>query len=133
MDAESLPHAIYAKALNLGIGKITLAFEGGSDQGYLDISFDNGVHEDFNQEVETWAWEVYDYSGAGDGSSYGDQIEYDLKEREIHMWEWTMERSDRDLGSIPMVLLDEGDSPTDEPDEDLPPLPVFAPLPHLFP
>lgn len=43
---------------------------------------------DFEEAVDTWAWEVYSYSGAGDGSDYGDNITYDFKENVVKGDSW---------------------------------------------
>lgn len=88
--AQPLSKAIYEKAKELGVDKIILKFSGGSDEGNLyvetipyDLSDDN-----FQSEIEDWAWEVYDYSGAGDGTDYGDDIVYDLKNGKVSTSEW---------------------------------------------
>lgn len=89
MEAQPLSKAIYEKAKELGVNTITLKFSGGSDEGELQVETDA---EDYNYEferlVEDWAWEVYNYSGAGDGTSYGDDIVYDLKNKKVSTSEW---------------------------------------------
>jgi hypothetical protein len=97
MEAKPLSKDIYNKAKELGVEKIILQFSGGSDEGYLNVEL---VGEDsheyrfdekaviFVQEIDTWAWEVYHYSGAGDGSNYGDNITYDLVEGKVSTEEW---------------------------------------------
>jgi hypothetical protein len=91
MKAEPLSKAIYNKAKELGIEKIFLKFSGGSDEGnlYVELSpYDKDNDGSFSSEIENWAWEVYSYSGAGDGSDYGDDITYDLAEGEVSTSEW---------------------------------------------
>lgn len=87
MKAEPLPKAIYEKAKELGVDKIVLKFSGGSDEGelYVETNLDNYA---FERVIEDWAWEVYDYSGAGEGIGYGDDIEYDLKNGKVSTSEW---------------------------------------------
>lgn len=89
MKAEPLSKTIYEKAKELGVNTITLKFSGGSDEGELQVETDA---EDYNYEferlVEDWAWEVYNYSGAGDGTDYGDDIVYDLKNGKVSTSEW---------------------------------------------
>ena len=104
MEAQPLCKEIYKKAQKLGITKIHLAFSGGSDEGYLNISFQdkNGKHvdySDFNSEIEEWAWNVYDFSGAGDGNDYGDDIIYDLKNKAVETSDWAMVRQDGESSS----------------------------------
>jgi hypothetical protein len=90
MKAEPLKKTIYDKAKELGITNIILKFSGGSDEGYLDIEFDDyDKHDqDFVNEIEEWAWETYSYSGAGDGSDYGDNINYDIDKNKVSTSEW---------------------------------------------
>jgi hypothetical protein len=97
MEAKPLSKTIYNKAKKEGVEKIILQFSGGSDEGYLNIELLGEGSEslrydekarDFAQEIEDWAWEVYHYSGAGDGSNYGDNITYDLVEGKVSTEEW---------------------------------------------
>jgi uncharacterized protein involved in high-affinity Fe2+ transport len=90
MKAEPLKKEIYNKAKELGIENIILRFSGGSDEGYLDIELMpyEKHNQEFANEIEEWAWEVYSYSGAGEGNDYGDNIEYDLKAGKVSTSEW---------------------------------------------
>lgn len=90
MKAQPLKKEIYNKAKELGIERIILRFSGGNDEGCLDIETApwNSGFGDLHNEIEEWAWEVYSYSGAGDGSDYGDDIDYDLKNNKVSTSEW---------------------------------------------
>ena len=88
MEAQPLSKKIYNKAKKLGVEQIVLEFSGGSDEGYLHVGLAPEQNHDFAQEIEDWAWEVYSYSGAGDGSNYGDNITYDLVKGEVSTEEW---------------------------------------------
>ena len=95
MNAEPLNKEIYNKALKLGITKITLNFSGGSDEGCLNVDltpwegdYNNKQLRDFTKEIDSWAWEVYSYSGAGDGNDYGDDIVDDLVNKKVTISEW---------------------------------------------
>jgi hypothetical protein len=98
MKAEPLKKEIYNKAKELGIENITLHFSGGSDEGYLDIELMpyEKHNQEFANEIEEWAWDVYSYSGAGEGSDYGDNIEYHLKTGRVLTSEWFTSRVDGD-------------------------------------
>ena len=71
-----------------------------SDEGYLDVTisptldFGDEAVRNLIKEIEDWAWGVYSYSGAGEGIDYGDNIEYDLKNKKVRTSEWTMVRQD---------------------------------------
>jgi hypothetical protein len=87
MNAKPLSKAIYDKAKELGVNTISLEFSGGNDEGHLHVQTDTDNY-DFEKLVEDWAWEAYEYNGAGDGSDYGDNVVYDLKEGKVSTSEW---------------------------------------------
>lgn len=98
-----LPLKFMTRALTLGISGIQLNWSGGSDEGHLYIdlrnedrkpiygSTDEGI-VNFRTEIEEWVYDAIPYNGAGDGSSYGDIICYNLKEGTVstEVW-WTEE------------------------------------------
>lgn len=82
--------AIYKKAKSLGIKTITLQFDGGSDEGALEVWFDlqlfgripvEKLYAKFEKQVYDWAWGAYQYSGDSNGycGDYSDEIVYDLQ------------------------------------------------------
>lgn len=94
-DPLPLPKKLYEKALQKKIQKIVLDFEGGNDEGCLHVILYNQgkvwndvEDEAFTKEVEDWVWDSYDYSGAGDGSRYGDTVTYDLEKMMVRADEW---------------------------------------------
>ena len=100
MNIEPLSKKIYDKAVSLGITQIELKFSGGSDEGYLNVYVNDergfSSNTEFEQEIEGWAWQAYGYSGAGDGSDYGDDIVYNLVEKTATASSWSMQRTDGD-------------------------------------
>jgi hypothetical protein len=102
MQAQPLSKDIYNKAKKLGIEEIKLSFFGGSDEGHLHVEVSPDNHDSdgsFSTEIENWAWDVYSYSGAGDGSDYGDNITYDLVENEVSTSEWYHIVKEEDTGT----------------------------------
>lgn len=104
MNAEPINKELYNKLTASGITEVQLSFSGGNDEGYLDVTVyphldpsDEAVRN-LIKEIEDWAWSVYSYSGAGEGIDYGDDIVYDLVNKKVRTSEWTMERTDRELG-----------------------------------
>jgi hypothetical protein len=92
---QPLPRSIYDKAKAHGIDQIMLFFKGGDDSGYLNVEFaansddfDHDFGRKFEAEVEAWAWTVYEYSGAGEGVDYGDNITYDLEKNTVKTQAW---------------------------------------------
>jgi len=113
MSAETpikLPKEILDKAEKLGVYKITLHLSGGSDESYLEVELNDGEvgHEEFESKIEDWVWKVYDYSGAGDGNDYGDDIVYDLVNKTASSTYWQMERADGDTDEFEFDELEEG-------------------------
>jgi len=106
MQAKPLSKAIYDKAKELGVNIITLKFSGGNDEGNLYVQTNTDDY-DFEREIEDWAWEVYDYSGAGDGTDYGDDIVYDLKEGKVSTSEWFHVIKEEDGGTTKLKIADE--------------------------
>ena len=100
MNIEPLSKKIYDKAVSLGITQIELKFSGGSDEGYLNVYVNDekgfSSNTELEQEIEEWAWQAYGYSGAGDGSDYGDDVVYDLVEKTATASSWSMQRTEGD-------------------------------------
>jgi hypothetical protein len=96
MNIEPLPKKIFDKALSLGITEIHLNFSGGSDEGYVNVDLLGEYNQEFAEEIEEWVWETYDYSGAGDGSDYGDDVVYDLVNKKATSESWYMARTSGD-------------------------------------
>ena len=141
MKVEPLPKGLFDRAKALGVTSIELSFSGGSDEGYLHVSFstedavsyernelnpdgkfscfsadkregiakhwdeqgdaDKAKHlrdldllDALESDIDDWAWDVYEYGGAGDGSDYGDDIEYDLVNMQVTTSGWHMVHSD---------------------------------------
>lgn len=99
MKIEPLSKSIYEKAKTLGIKEIVLEFSGGNDEGHLYAST-SPYNGEFGQEIEDWAWSVYEYSGAGDGNDYGDTIIYDLVKGKATSQEWYMSRTEGETEEI---------------------------------
>ncbi len=127
-----LPREIYAAAFDLDVTEIRLHFSGGNDEGNLNVDVDtketdfltayqaeykalaDGADEAEKKrqlalcrcitKIENWANEVYDYSGAGDGTDYGDDITYDLARNKIVSTEWCMQRQDDDPIETPLKI-----------------------------
>lgn len=85
-----------------------LRFSGGSDEGYMDVIVENYSEFEYDelgeitQKIEDWAWSVYEYNGAGDGNSYGDNIAYDLENNSVSSEEWYMveQHSDSEISTL---------------------------------
>ena len=100
MLVEPLPRPLYDQLRNAGVIQLELAFEGGSDEGLLDVNLvfdkgqdaDRGVESSLSTAVEEWAWDVYSFSGCGDGTAYGDTITYNFETGKVISQAWEMER-----------------------------------------
>lgn len=92
MKIKPLPKDIYDSLIAEGATKLRLEFSGGSDEGHLCIG--SAHSSDLENRIEDWAYDAYSYSGAGDGTDYGDDIEYDLTTMTATHQEWFMARED---------------------------------------
>lgn len=118
----NLPKAIFNRAVKLGAKSITLNFRGGSDEGYLDVYIvekkdpkqlspadrSKGIRN-LETDIQIWADDAYNYSGAGDGTDYGDDITYDLENMKVSSSSWHMERVDDDAEVIDFKAEDDED------------------------
>jgi hypothetical protein len=102
-----LPKKLYDEAKELGISSITLEFRGGNDEGNLYVFLVAPKTDDLvkivkrkqrvsklETDVETWAFDAYQYSGAGDGNDYGDDVTYNLETMKASVSSWHMTRVD---------------------------------------
>lgn len=92
MKIEPLPKDIYDSLIAAGETTLRLEFSGGSDEGNLYIG--SALSSDLERRIEDWADEVYSYNGVGDGTDYGDDIEYDLTAMTVSHQDWHMVRED---------------------------------------
>jgi hypothetical protein len=74
---------------------------------YPELDYTDEEARNLLKEVENWAWDVYSYSGAGEGNDYGDNITYDLVENTVETEEWYMERTCGDCSEGELVVEDE--------------------------
>ena len=101
-----LPLKFMTRALTANVELIILKWSGGSDEGHLIVELiDNDnrlltswIHTENRPlvralivDIEEWCYDAMDYSGAGDGSSYGDIIRYNLKEGTVSTEAWWTE------------------------------------------
>jgi hypothetical protein len=99
MKIQPLSKEIYNEAKALNVTRILLHFSGGYDEGILNVEIDHDENpaSALEDKVLDWAWEVYSYSGAGDGHDYGDDIIYDIANNKAHSSSWyTVEQVDVD-------------------------------------
>lgn len=88
LKPQPLPKDLVALLKKHKVKAFKLAFEGGNDEGCLDISVYPTYLEDIAAKIQDWAWDVYSFSGAGDGNYYGTNIEYDLETEEVSVMDW---------------------------------------------
>lgn len=101
MQAIPFPKSLFERAVSLGVKTVTLSFEGGNDEGHLEVSCGWGKSQagesardlradalQLQSDIEDWAFDAYDYSGAGDGSRYGDDVVYDLVRKTASTSDW---------------------------------------------
>lgn len=112
LTPEPLPKHIYNSCKINGIETINLEFSGGNDEGNLYISLytpEGNIYHDtqLEKDIEDWAEEVYDYSGSGDGSDYGDTLIYNLSTMTVDRADFCMVREDTEGPTTPLTLKEE--------------------------
>lgn len=99
MKIEPLSKELNEILTKCEVESFVLKFSGGSDEGYLYVIVNRNPESSplekkydgkLEEIIKEWAWENYEYSGAGDGSDYGDDITYDLKNKTVSCQEWEM-------------------------------------------
>ena len=127
-----LPKKIYDEAKELGISSIELEFRGGNDEGNLYVVLVAPKTDDLvkivkrNQrvskletDVETWAFDAYQYSGAGDGNDYGDDVTYNLETMKASVSSWHMTRVDLEPDeAVSIEIEDENEDKNEEEDDE---------------
>ena len=103
-----LDKGLYERAVAAGITSITLSFSGGSDEGYLNVVLDkdNEITSELAEDIETWVWDNCNYSGAGDGNAYGDDVTYDLVNKKVTETGWYVSRTEEDSESHTFGIKD---------------------------
>lgn len=103
MNTEIAPitKSLHKKLVDAGVTSFDLKFSGGDDQGYLTVHMEKDSEyfydETLDELIQDWAWNAYSYSGAGDGSEYGDTYTYNLKTGEVTHDSWhTVREHDTD-------------------------------------
>tara|TARA_R110000824_G_scaffold272180_1_gene460691 strand:+ start:2775 stop:3185 length:411 start_codon:yes stop_codon:yes gene_type:complete len=123
LEPEPLPRKLVEKAKAQGVVKINVCWSGGSDEGHCEVNLEYTkeadsdfakslltqrpiTRDELEPEFEEWAEESFDYSGAGDGSAYGDDLVYDLEKNTVQCSDWYMVREDG--GEVVLELQTEG-------------------------
>ena len=119
VEVKPLPKSLYDRAKKLNVTKIYLEFSGGSDEGHMYARLEQAKLnnekceplkvENLEQDVLDWMEKTWHYSGAGDGSDYGDDLTYDLVENTVSTACWYYERQDTDLGDETLLIEREED------------------------
>ena len=113
-----LSKKVHDACITAEVTEIQLQFSGGSDSGYLYITFaiKDNPHKLINHlepMVDEWAWSVYEFSGAGDGTEYGSTITYNLVDQTATLTEWAYEKIHQDIIGTAWELADETETEND--------------------
>jgi hypothetical protein len=109
LNPINLPKNLYNRAKKLKIKEIHLNFRGGNDEGFLEVYIveeklkknseellstakKNSALNQLEADIQEWAFDAYDYSGAGEGNEYGDDIMYDLVKMKASSSSWFTSR-----------------------------------------
>jgi len=111
---KPLPRKLVEKAKEHGVAKINVCWSGGDDEGHCNVNLEYTKEAELTQrpitrdelepEFEEWAETAFDYSGAGDGNAYGDDLVYDLEKNTVQCSDWYMVRQEGDEVECPLEL-----------------------------
>lgn len=129
LEPEPLPRKLVEKAKAEGVVKINVCWSGGGDEGSCNVNLEadmtagapSGIRprasmskewQQLEQEFEEWAETAFDYSGAGDGNAYGDDLVYDLEKNTVQCSHWSQRGTfSRDDGEeVELELQTEGEN-----------------------
>lgn len=126
-----LPKKLYDEAKELGISSIELEFRGGNDEGNLYVVLVAPKTDDLvkivkrkqrvsklETDIETWAFDAYQYSGAGDGNDYGDDVTYNLETMKASVSSWHMTRVDLEPDEAVSIEIETENENENEEEED---------------
>ena len=126
-----LPKKLYEKAKELGVSSIELEFRGGNDEGNLYVQLVESKTDDLvkivrrkqqisklETDIETWAFDAYQYSGAGDGNDYGDDVTYNLETMKASVSSWHMTRVDLEPDEAVSIEIETENENENEEEED---------------
>jgi hypothetical protein len=138
---ESIPaldRELYTKLKDAGIACVFLHWSGGSDEGELSVGLYRARNDfpidDRNLEtaVENWAYDAFQYSGAGDGNDYGDDYIYDLRDHTVTHSEWFHQRVEGDTEQQPLRLDGAEQQPVPAVEIEDPPSAAYTTLEKLY-
>ena len=104
--AKPLTKELKTRLVELGVAKFEVNWSGGCDEGYGDVSVTkykkglNKVPSEAHDLIYDWAIEKGWYSGAGDGTDYGDSYHYDLDKGTVSHTDWYHEQRTNDNGVV---------------------------------
>jgi hypothetical protein len=120
INEEGMNKNLYDLLKENNVKSFELRFSGGSDEGYLDVHIEydqsmdaSNIISPTNNQKKTIESVLYDaamegfaYSGAGDGTPYGDNYYFDLETGEIRHEEWYMEEKSNMLPEKRIQVID---------------------------
>lgn len=95
------PQSLVDEAKKNGVTLFKVNFEGGNDEGYITVHSYPDNHC-VNELLNEWANDIT-YSGAGDGTPYGDNYEYDLEKMTAMHTQWFYELKQNDPDTEPLI------------------------------
>lgn len=107
MDILPLPKRFWDKLVEIEATTLEIRFQGGNDEGFCECEInakDSAKANALADKIHEWALDSYEYSGAGDGNDYGDDIYYDLKAGTVTHTDWCMERTELTNDPTPILI-----------------------------
>ena len=113
MNAPHLNPQHIQQARDMGINTLYVFLEGGSDEGFVETRFERPTTElakemrlawvKLEEDIKEYIYDNHPYSGAGDGTPYGEEYTYNFADNSVEGFEWSMQRHDSPILSTPIA------------------------------
>jgi hypothetical protein len=120
-EIAPFPKELYDLCMENTVDKVVLSWEGGSDEGYLQVTVwlvgENNWNDQWGrpdtmkavvlvleEKIQDWADGCIEYNGAGEGSPYGHDLTIDLTNEKVTLDEWWNQRVDDNVLDGPLEL-----------------------------
>lgn len=125
-EIPPIPKELFDLCVEETVDRVILSWEGGSDEGYLQVDIwlvgenDYGDHWErpdtkkaalrvLENKIEDWVGSCIEYNGAGEGSPYGHELTIDITNGKATLDEWWNERVEDNVFTDREVKLDGGE------------------------
>lgn len=127
-EIPPIPKELFDLCVEECISEVNICFEGGSDEGYVEVTawkegeerswymaeqerndVEKAAIRVIENKIEDWVGSCIEYNGAGEGSPYGHELTIDITNGKATLDEWWNERVEHNVFTNREVKLDGGE------------------------